>query len=166
MNRILAGDKENGIDCNNQLLFRIPEDMKYFRSMTLGKVVVMGHETFKSLPKAQPLVDRVNIVLSRNTSLQLNGVIVCNTLEQLLETISGYNTDDVFVIGGQAIYALLIDYCAKAYVTHIDAQKQADVFFPDIKSMSNWIEMQRSEQKEYNDISFVYTEYENTNVKN
>ncbi|MCL1787998.1 MAG: dihydrofolate reductase [Defluviitaleaceae bacterium] len=162
MNLIVAvSAKDWGIGCENALLFHIPEDMKYFRATTKGKVVVMGHSTFKSLPGGKPLKYRTNIVLSRDTSLSIPDVIVCNSMDALFAQLKNYDTNDVFVIGGAVIYAELLSHCQKAYITKIDAALPADTFFPNIDVMPNWTLTEASEVKEYEGIQFQFCVYEN-----
>ena len=160
MNLIVAVAKDWGIGCENQLLFRIPEDQKYFRAATIGKVVVMGHSTFKSLPGGKPLKDRTNIVLSRDAVLSIPDVIVCNSTEQLLEQLKAYNPDDVFIIGGAKVYSEFLNLCNKAYITKIDAVLPADTFFPKLDEMVNWKLTEESEIKEHNGLTFKFCIYE------
>ena len=161
MNVIVAVSAQNwGIGCENKLLFHIPEDMKYFRATTKGKVVVMGHSTFKSLPGARPLKYRTNIVLSRDMNLSIPGAIVCHSMGGLFEQLKNYDTEDVFVIGGATIYAELLNRCQRAYITKIDGVMPADTFFPNIDAMPNWTLAQASEIKEYEGVSFQFCVYE------
>ena len=93
MNLIVAVSKNWAIGKGNKLLFSIPEDMQFFKKMTLGKVVLMGYNTFLSLPKQQPLKDRVNIVLAPS-GVAFDGVTVVNTLEELFSEVKKYNEDE------------------------------------------------------------------------
>jgi len=165
MNAIVAVDQKWGIGCGGELLFSIPEDMKFFKNKTENKVVVMGHWTLKSLPGSKPLKNRVNIVLSKNARLKLDSVIVCNCIEQLLSIVSKYNPDDVFVIGGQELYSQLLDYCSHLYVTKVNAEEMADRFFPNIDLLDNWIIEEKSEDKTHNGLTFAFYKYANKNTK-
>ena len=127
MKAIVAVDKNWGIGKNNDLLFSIPEDMKFFRETTKGKVVVMGSNTLKSLPNGNPLKNRVNIVLSK--TVKRDDCIIVNNVEQLLETVKLYNPDDVYVMGGAMVYKTLLPYCSEILVTKVNADGFADVFF-------------------------------------
>jgi len=160
MNLIVAVAKDWGIGCENKLLFRIPEDQKYFRATTTGKVVVMGHSTFKSLPGGKLLKDRTNIVLSRDTMLSIPGAVVYNSTEQLLEQLKIYNPDDVFIIGGAIIYSEFLNHCKRAYITKIETALPADTFFPNIDEMPNWKLVEASEPKEDNGLVFRFCIYE------
>ena len=145
MNIIVAVDKNYGIGRDGGLLFSIPEDMAYFRSMTRGKTVIMGRKTLESLPGGRPLKDRRNIVFSRNAGFEREGVEKVSSVEELLDIIK--EDDDVFVIGGEAIYREMLPCCDKAYVTMVDAEADADRFFPRIEDMPEWTLVQSSEWK-------------------
>ncbi len=160
MNTIVSVDNNWGIGYNGDLLFHVSEDMRYFKSMTIGKVVIMGENTFYSLPNQKPLKDRVNIVLSDKTGLYIDDVTVCNSLNELLKDIEKYNTDEVFVVGGQAIYELMLPYCKFAYVTQFYAEKTADKHFPNLAESKEWQLNSRSEPLENNGLIFTFDKYE------
>ena len=120
MKLFAAADKEWNIGNKGELLFSLPDDMKFFRTTTSGKVVVMGRKTLESFPGSKPLKNRVNIVLSRNAH-EVEGAEFVNSVDELLEKVKEYNSDDVYVIGGAQIYSLLLPYCDTALITHVDA---------------------------------------------
>ena len=157
MNIIVAVDKNYGIGRDGGLLFSIPEDMAYFRSMTRGSTVIMGRKTLESLPGGRPLKDRRNIVFSRNPEFAAEGVEVVSSVEELLSITEG--DGNVFVIGGEAIYRALLPYCRKAYVTMVDAEADADRFFPVIETMAEWTLAAASGWKQHEGISFQFREY-------
>lgn len=163
MKAIVAVDKNWGIGKNNDLLFSIPEDMKFFRETTKGKVVVMGANTLKSFPNSSPLKNRINIVLS--TKLQRNDCIVVRSLDELFLEIKKYNEDDVFLIGGAKLYKTLLPYCEQALVTKVDADGGADVYFSDLDSLSNWKMDTSLEEIETNGYKIKFTKYKNFDVK-
>ena len=165
MKEIVAVDQNWGIGCGGKLLKRIPEDMARFRRMTLHKVVVMGRETFESLPKREPLKDRINIVLSRNPGYVNDGVTVCRNLDELFQALTHYDPDDVFVIGGGAVYALLLPYCTEAYVTKIENAYPADTYFPKLDEADGWRLVSVSEPMGYQDIEYRYAVYANESPK-
>lgn len=152
MSLIVAVSENWGIGYKNDLLFRISDDLKRFRRLTTGKTIVMGHNTFKSLPSGRPLPNRTNIVLSRDTSLKIPDVLVCNSLEELQKYLVG----DVFVIGGEQIYRLLLDYCETAYVTQIQAAPPADAFMPKLNELPNW-RLIDEEPKTEGDLVYKYS---------
>ena len=120
MKAILAADKNWGIGYNNHLLVSIPSDMKFFRQTTTGKVVVMGRKTLESFPNGMPLKNRTNIVLTGNQNYQVKDAIVVHSEDELMEELKKYDTDDVYVIGGESVYRMMLPYCDTAYVTKID----------------------------------------------
>ena len=129
MKAIVAVDKNWGIGYKGNLLFRIKEDMKFFKETTTGKVVVMGKNTFESLPNVLP--NRLNLVITPD-GYEKHDNLIFGSMEEIKEEVKKNNTDDVFVIGGGSIYEQLIPYCDTIYVTRIDASKEADTFFPDL----------------------------------
>lgn len=152
MNIIVAIDKENGIGKDNGLLAHISPDLKYFKEKTLNSVVVMGYNTYMSLPK-RPLPNRTNIVLTTK-NIELAGAIVVNSIESLLDKIKELesNGKEVFICGGAKVYNLMMPYVDKLYVTEIMHKFEADTFFPKI------------DLREWNLVSSISTE-ENLNHK-
>lgn len=101
MNLIVAVDENWAIGNRNKLLVSIPADMKFFREMTKGNVVVMGRKTMESFPGGQPLKKRTNIVLSRDESYQVKDAVVVHSLEELLEQLKSFPEESIYVIGGE-----------------------------------------------------------------
>ena len=161
MKAIVAVDENWAIGYKGELLQRIPDDMKFFKKMTLGKVVVMGRETFESLPGQKPLNDRTNIVLSRNKNLEIEGGVVCHSIEELGKALNSYNSEDIFVIGGEAVYAMLLPYCNEAYVTKIESSYTADKYLVNLDADPNWELTAKSEPETYNGISYSFLKYRN-----
>ena len=105
MNIIVAVDKNWAIGKENKLLVSIPADMKFFRSTTTGKVVVMGRKTLESFPNGLPLKNRTNIVLTKDKNYKVKDAIIVHSIEEALEELKNYASEDVYVIGGDSIYA-------------------------------------------------------------
>jgi dihydrofolate reductase len=160
MNLIVAVDKNWGIGYQNKLLVSIPEDMKFFRSETGGKVVVMGRKTLESFPGGMPLKNRTNIVLTKNPNYQKKGAIVLHSVEEVLEELKKYNSEDIYIIGGDSIYRAFLPYCDVAHVTCIDHAYEADAYFPNIDKMPEWKLTGESEEKTYFDLEFTFRRYE------
>ena len=137
MREIVVVDKKWGIGKNNDLLFSLPEDMAFFRRETTGKVVVMGSNTLKSLPGGNPLKNRTNIVLWPGGEKR-DDCIICESLEEILETLKQYPTDDVYIMGGAMFYKTMLPYCDTAFVTKVDADGEAQVFFTDLDEHPDW----------------------------
>lgn len=131
MDLIVAVDQEWGIGKKNDLLFHLPEDMRFFRQMTSGHTVVLGRKTLESFPDGKPLPNRRHIVLTRGDDLQGENLITVHSLRELLETLEKIR-GKVFLIGGASIYKQLYRQCKNAYVTKILSDGEADVFFPDL----------------------------------
>jgi dihydrofolate reductase len=163
MKAIVAVDREWGIGKGNDLLFSIPEDMKFFRTTTTGKVIVIGRKTLESFPGGKPLKNRTNVVLTRNGSW--DGVISVNGIEALMREISGFSDDDVYVCGGASVYKELLDYCKEALVTKVDAIGGAEAFFPNLDELQNWELICESETIESNGFKISFCTYRNSCVK-
>lgn len=159
MNIIASADKNWAIGKDNQLLIRIPEDMKRFRQMTTGNVVVMGRKTLESFPNQAPLKDRVNIVLTRNPDYQPKGVVIVHSVEELQKELEAYDTNDVYVIGGDSIYSQLLDLCDTAHITKIDYAYAADSYFPNLEEKADWELVEESEEQTYFDVIYTYQTY-------
>ena len=164
MKEIVAVDKNWGIGKKNGLLFELPADMKFFRETTLNKIVVMGSNTLKSFPNGKPLKNRINIVLFPGGEKR-DDCIVVDSLDELREELKKYNTDDVFIIGGAMFYRTMLPYCTEAFITKVDADGQAEVFFENLDKLSNWQCVSESENQETNGYSIKFTTYKNSDVK-
>ena len=164
MNLIVAVSSNWGIGKDNKLLFKIPEDMKFFKEMTMNKVVVMGRKTLESFPNQKPLPKRTNIVLSRNKDYAPEGVTVCHKPEELLRELKKYNSEDIFIIGGEQIYRLMIPFCDTAYITNVHSAAEADSFMPDFTKLINWELEDRSPELSDNGYTFTFDLYKNNQV--
>lgn len=161
MKAIVAVDSNWGIGFRGNLLQRIPGDMKFFKQMTLGKVVIMGRETFESLPGKEPLKDRINIVLSKNERFRNEKITICRSLDELFKKLDKYNLDNVFVIGGESIYDQLLSYCKEAYVTRIENKYVADKYFVNLDKDDRWKMVSSSNLESFNSIRYSFLNYEN-----
>ena len=160
MNIIAAVDKNWAIGYKNKLLVSIPSDMKFFRETTTGKVVVMGRKTLESFPGGKPLKNRVNIVLTRAEGYKTEGAVIVNSLDELHEELKKYNSEDVYVIGGESIYAQLLDECDVAHITKIDYEYSADAYFPDLDKNPDWHITAESEEQTYFNLEYYFYKYE------
>ena len=160
MNLIVAVDKNWAIGMDNKLLVSIPQDMKFFRETTKGKVVAMGRKTLESFPGGQPLKNRVNVVLTSDKKYNVKGTVVVHSIDEMVEELKKYNDEDIFVIGGESIYRQLLPYCKKAYITKIDHAYQADTFFPDLDQDPQWQMTKISDEQTYFDLEFYFYKYE------
>ena len=145
---------------DNQLLVRIPSDMKFFRETTTGKVVVMGRKTLESFPNGLPLKNRTNIVLTGNPHYKVKDAIVVHTKEQLLDELKQYESKDIYVIGGESIYRMLLDQCDTAYVTKIDYIYEADTYVPNLDELPEGEITKESEEQTYFDLEYRFLTYQ------
>lgn len=160
MNLIAAVDNNWAIGNRGGLLVRIPNDHKHFREETTGKVVVLGRKTLQTFPQGLPLKNRTNIILSRDRDYQVKDAIVVHSVEELLEKIGKYDTNDIYVIGGESIYRQLLAYCDTAHITKIDHSYEADAWFPDLDADPEWEITADSEEQTYFDIAYTFLKYE------
>ena len=160
MNLIVNVDSNWTIGYRGKLLVSIPEDMKFFRSETTGKVVVLGRKTLDTFPGGQPLKNRTNIILTRNPNYQVKGAIICHSVEEVLEELKKYNSEDVYIIGGDSIYKEFLPYCDVAHVTRTDHVYDADAWFPNLEEDPAWVLTGESEEKTYFDLEFRFCRYE------
>ena len=160
MQLIAAVDRNWAIGKNNQLLVRIPADQKFFREVTTGKAVVMGRKTLESFPNGMPLKNRTNIVLTRNPDYQVKDAIVVHSMDELHEELKKYNSDDVFIIGGEKIYEQMLDECEVAHITKIELAYDADAYFPNLDEREDWELTGDSEEQTYFDWEYYFYRYE------
>lgn len=160
MNLIVAVDKNWAIGKNNKIMWSIPADMKFFREKTTGHVVVMGRKTLESFPGGLPLKKRVNIILTKNREYRVKDGILVHTLEELLEELKQYPSEDIYIIGGESVYRMMLPYCDTAYITKIDHAYEADTYFPNLDEMQEWAMTECSEEQTCFDIEYVFTKYE------
>lgn len=165
MNAILHADKKWGIGKKNALMFELPRDMRFFREKTSGKVVCMGYNTLLSLPSGKPLKNRVNVVLCPN-EINRDDCICVHSLEQLKTAIAPYSSDDVFIIGGATFYKTMLPYCDNVYLTKVDFDGEADVFFENLDENENFALIEQSEPIDDNGYTIRFTTYKNLKVKN
>jgi dihydrofolate reductase len=125
-------ENSRGVGYYNELVWKVPGDLKRFKKITTGHPVIMGRKTFESIGK--PLPDRTNIVLTRDANFKADGVVVCsNTNDALIaakKSLEGKSVSEVFIIGGGEIYDLFIKLASKLYLTIVSAEKKSDTFFP------------------------------------
>ena len=160
MKAILSADKNWGIGYKNKLLVSIPSDMKFFFFFTTGRVVVMGRKTLESFPGGLPLKNRTNIVLTGNRGYSVKDAVIVHTYDELREELKKYDTDDVYVIGGESVYRMLLPECDTVLVTKIDRAFQADTYFPNLDEMDEWEMTEEGEEQTCFDLEFRFTKYE------
>lgn len=160
MNLIVAVDENWAIGNKNELLIRIPADMKMFRQETTGKVVVLGRKTLETFPAGEPLKNRTNIILSTKKDYKVKDAIVVSSIEELLQELKKYKEEDIYIIGGESIYRQMLPYCNVAHVTKIDRSYEADAFFPNLDQEEGWKITAESDEQTYFDTTYTFVKYE------
>ncbi len=167
---LIAGiGKNNELGKDNQLLWKLPADLKHFRDTTRGHTVIMGRKTFESLPNGA-LPNRRNIVITRDPNYRAENIEVVNSIEEAIRLASleqgkkfeeNQEEVEVFVIGGAEIYKQALPFVNKLYITHVDGEFDADTFFPEIDK-NIWKEISRKDHlmDENNECNFSFVEYE------
>ena len=160
MNIIVAVDNNWAIGNKDKLLVNIPNDQKHFREETTGKVVVLGRKTLQTFPQGQPLKNRTNIILSGDKNYRVKDATVVHSVEELLEELKKYDTENVYIVGGESIYRQMLPYCDVAHVTKIDHEYEADAYFPNLDEIKEWKITADSEEQTYFDIAYQFVKYE------
>lgn len=167
MKAIVAVDSKWGIGKNGDLLVHIPGDLKYFKKMTMGKILVVGRKTLESFPGGRPLPGRATVVLTENEYYTNEDCDVCKKTDDLIQVIKDSKEDvdmaeDVFVAGGGSIYRELLPCCDQLFITKIEGDFDADVYFPDIDENPDFEMVWESDFHEDNGVRYRFTRYERT----
>ncbi len=154
---IVAKAKNNVIGKNNKLIWNLPEDLKRFKELTTGHVIIMGRKTFESIGRILP--NRKHVVFTNNTDFNINNenVEIVHSMLQIQQYIE--SEEECFVIGGAMIYNLLMPYVTKMYVTQIDEEFEGDTFFPKIDE-EKWKIVERIPAKEESKVKYEFLTYE------
>ena len=159
---IVAVDQNWGIGYNGKLLARIPEDLKRFKELTIGNIVVMGRKTWNSLP-VNPLPNRTNIIITKNPIYftTKKGAFRQDLEHTVQDMINMKNDFEWFVIGGGEIYKQLLPYCDRVYVTKIEkSYKNVDTYFPNLDKDPNWEVSTCTELRDYKNIPYAFLTYD------
>lgn len=152
---IVAASENNCIGTNGQIPWHIGEDMKRFKALTTGNVVVMGRKTWESLPeKFRPLPDRVNVVLTRRPDYAVP--IGVRMFDDLTDALAAHKNDEVFIIGGADVYRQALPLADQLHLTRVHEQVDGDAFFPEWNAF-DWIETGREDHE-----GFSFLTYERT----
>lgn len=146
---LIVAVSENGvIGKDNDLIWHLPKDMKFFKDTTKGHHVIMGRKNFESIPhKFRPLPGRTNIIITRQKDYKAEGCIVVNSVEESLDIAKNNNDKEPFIIGGGQIYKLSLEanLIDRIYLTRIHHTFEGDTFFPDLSE--DWKEVEREDCK-------------------
>ncbi|MFB6454582.1 dihydrofolate reductase [Chitinophaga sp. Hz27] len=159
---IVAAAENNAIGINNQLPWRLPDDLKYFKNTTTGKPIIMGRKTFESLGK--PLPNRPNIVITRQPDYEPQGVIVVDSLQAAVETAKSFDSAELFITGGSQIFDIAMPIVERIYLTRVYAVVEGDAFFPEIDgNIWKLVSEDRREADEKNQYPFAFQIWERRN---
>lgn len=161
MQLIVAVDENWAIGNKNNLLVSIPEDHKFFRQITMGHVVVLGRKTLAGFPGGLPLKGRTNIILTHDPDFTAKDAVIVHSREELLAKLADYESDDIFIIGGESVYSMMYPYCDTAHVTKINYTYEADKYFPNLDEQDNWVITGESDEQTYFDLEYYFYRYEN-----
>lgn len=156
MKIILAVDKNWGIGKDGKMLFHIKKDLGHFKKLTSGNICIMGRKTYESMGGALP--NRENLILSRNKTYQAPDTLVFNDYRDIFSYLEDKDKE-VFVIGGEKIVELFLDFCDEAIITKIYAERLADSFLHNFDSDDRWEVISKSDIMEENGVSFQYIVY-------
>ncbi len=155
---IVCVAEDFAIGKDNDLLFSLPPDMKFFREKTSGKTVVMGRATLDSFPGGMPLKNRKNIVLTRNPDFKREGALIFTNKDDVLSYLEE-SGEESFVIGGAEIYKMFAPYCSEAYVTKVRKKVPADKFFINIDKEDGWYLEEESPVMEHEGLFYTFCKY-------
>lgn len=156
MKLILAVDQNWGIGKDNEMLFHLKKDLKHFKEITIGNIVIMGRNTYESIGQALP--DRENIILTRNSDYKADDAKIFNNPADILSYIKNSNKE-VFVIGGSQIADIFLPYIGEAIITKIKAKKDADSYLHNFDQDKDFKLVSESQNHEENGIHFSYVTY-------
>ena len=150
---IIVATDENGVIGNkNSIPWRLPSDLDYFRQKTLGHPVIMGRKTYESIGRLLP--NRPNIIISRDPSMKIEGAEVVETIEDAIDKAKTYEDNEIFVIGGEAIYRLALPFVDRIYLTKVHAKVEGDRYFK--FSESDFEEVSRQSHQPGEQDQFAY----------
>ena len=154
---IAAHANNRVIGKDNQLIWHLPADLKFFKNTTSGHTIIMGRKTYDSI--GRPLPNRTNVVITRNKDFEAEGCEVFHALEDALSAHA--HEEEVFIVGGAQLYEIGLEYAHRLYLTEIDAEFEGDTFFPEYDT-SVWKESWREahEPDERNTYAFAFVRYE------
>lgn len=154
---IVAQSLNRVIGVNNELPWRLPEDLKYFKATTMGKPIIMGRKTYDSI--GRPLPGRTNIVVTRQAGWSATGVKVASTLEQAVALASAEEPQEIMVIGGAQIYELMLPAADRIYLTQVYAEIEGDAWFPALPE-GQWQEVSRQQPTQAHDPAYTFLCFE------
>ena len=156
---VVAAATNNGIGKDGKMPWHLPNDMKHFKNVTWGMPIIMGRKTFESLGKALP--GRKNIVVTHNPDWKADGAVAVQKIEDALFVAQATDANEIMIIGGGEIYKLLFAKAKRIYMTRVEAEPEADTFFPSIEE-KEWelVSQKNHEADEKNDYNYSFQIWE------
>ncbi|MEE9309468.1 MAG: type 3 dihydrofolate reductase [Cocleimonas sp.] len=142
LSMIAAMGKNRVIGKDNDMPWHLPADLQHFKKTTLGSPIIMGRKTYDSI--GRPLPGRLNIILSRNTKLEIEGCSVVNSLDKALDLARQTDATEIFITGGAHLYDTFLEEADRLYITLIDEEFEGDTYFPDYTQL-NWKEVAKED---------------------
>ena len=130
---IVAHSQNMAIGKANSLVWHLPYDLKRFKKLTTGHPIIMGRKTYQSINR--PLPERTNIVVTRDTNLEIPGCIVVHSTVEAIEKAKEFDQEEIFIIGGAKIYKETLSMADRLYVTKVDINVEGDAFFPEYSNI-------------------------------
>ncbi len=155
---IVAVDERRAIGKDNRLLWNIPEDLKHFKELTSGHIIIMGENTYHSI--GRPLPNRTNIVVTLNESFSALGCLTVHSLDEALAVARENEKEEIFIIGGASIYKQFLPQVNRLYLTLVSGEHEADTFFPDYSDFTEIISEEKMNDGKYT-FSFIVMERNN-----
>ena len=167
LSMIAAMGKNRVIGKDNDMPWHLPADLQHFKKTTLGSPIIMGRKTYDSI--GRPLPGRLNIILSRNSDLEIEGCRVVHSLDEAIALAEKEKSDEVFITGGAHLYHTFLEKADRLYITLIDENFEGDTYFPDYTQL-NWLEVSRedhlADKKNIHNFSFITLDRLNDNIDN
>ncbi len=152
---IVAVGKNNEIGKDNDLLWHMPNDMKFFMNTTKEHCVLMGRKTFESFGK-KPLKNRTNIIITRQNYYKAEGCVIVNTINEGIEYAKEHGEEELFIIGGGTIYEQSLPQTDRIYLTRVYGDFEAEVFYPELDS-DNWEQIHEDKREKDERHAYDYT---------
>lgn len=161
---IFAVDENWNIGYDGDMLYKISEDLKRFRMLTTGNIIIMGRRTFESLPDRKALPDRINIVITSDKEYEAEDAYIVHSIDQLFSLLNEINPNDEmdnYMIGGGNLARQLMQNCNRAYITKLfKSFELADTFIPNLDLDDDWKVVKESDVYKQDDIYYRYVDYE------
>lgn len=159
ISQIVAVAENGAIGKDNDLIWRLPTDLKYFKEITTGHHIIMGRKNYESI--GRPLPNRTSVIITRNKDYKAEGCIIVNSIEEALEVAKSNGETEAFIIGGGEIYRSSLDITQTIYYTEVHESFEADTFYPHLEE-NIWVETSREyhTKNEKNAYNFSFVKYQ------